>query len=560
MDCGCLDSVLYLNNKLLSGWQGRATAGVRLRLAGDKAVEMQKFIKVLNIARIQTKGCVLLYYSFNKMASGKKISGVDALRKNLNLLKEPVFYFNKQDLKHLQLSKKFMLVCMHHARLCSQAAAHLNYSCEVVRNKAALKKALAKNSEGKLILMGTEPITPAQMGWRNWHKKMIESLQEYEHDIIPVNVYEQDKKIPDDYILLNDEVNTREGKKYLVRFGDPLTQKERKEIVEHHISLRKYLKAVFYCQDSILKAKNFFQAPKTTKKIPDVAEPIDGKLIEAEIKNLNSADLLFTSGEFEIYVAHSKQIPNTLQQIGRLREITFREAGEGSNKPFDLDLYDLFYEQLIIWDANAKKIAGGYRLCNGHKLMASHGIKGFYCNSLFEIQKEFETYLGQSLELGRSYIIKEYQRHRMPLFLLWKGIFFYLQKNKELRYLLGPVSISKFYSDVSKQLIVSFIKQNCYDAKLAAMVKPRKEFQYKRSLHEEILLEPMNGQLEKLDDFIKNIEPEHFRLPVLVKKYLKINAKIIAFNIDPSFNDVLDGFIFLDLHSVPAEMIEAVSK
>jgi putative hemolysin len=253
-------------------------------------------------------------------------------------------------------------------------------------------------------------------------------------------------------------------------------------------------------------------------------------------------------------------MPNILKEIGRLREVTFREIGEGSNKSVDIDEFDLYYQQLIVWDNANNKIAGAYRVGMGKDIMEQFGVVGFYINSLFEIRKDANPILGESLELGRSFIVKEYQRKPLSLFLLWKGILYFLIKHNDYRYLIGPASISNEFSKFSKNLIVSFFKKNYYDNEIARFFKPRKKFKIKPTRHvDQKLFLDLAQDLGKLDKFIFEIESE-YGIPVLLKKYIKLNAKIIGFNVDPDFNNCLDGLVILDIFDVPYETLKALSK
>ena len=173
----------------------------------------------------------------------------------------------------------------------------------------------------------------------------------------------------------------------------------------------------------------------------------------------------------------------------------------------------------------------------------------------------FVETLKQSVELGRSFIVKDYQRKPLPLFLLWKGILYFMLKNPEYRYLIGPVSISNTYSEISKELIIRYIMANFFDYKRAAFVKPRNRFKVTTNdQHLNAALENMTPDLNSLDKFIGDIDQYNNGLPILLKKYLGLNAKIVAFNVDPKFNDCIDGLLVLDIFEVPKSTIESLSK
>jgi hypothetical protein len=292
-----------------------------------------------------------------------------------------------------------------------------------------------------------------------------------------------------------------------------------------------------------------------------LAEPVSPDLIAKEIAALLPEHKITARGQFDVYVAPFSALPNTMFEIARLRELTFRAAGEGTGKPRDLDEYDIYYLQLVIWDREEKKIAGGYRLGQGDLIFQRFGVNGFYTNSLFKMKSGFYPILKEAVELGRSYVTPEYQRHRLPLFLLWKGILHFLLANPKYRYLYGPVSISKDYSDASKAIIVEFVRRFFYDKNLAELVEPRKPFRAKiKSVDTKLLAEQLRGEFDALESLVETIEPAHFKVPVLFRQYLRQNAKFIAFNVDPNFADCLDGLMILDISQLPASTIEALQQ
>lgn len=347
-----------------------------------------------------------------------------------------------------------------------------------------------------------------------------------------------------------------------VRIGSPISPEEQEQFPKPSM-FKRYLQSRIFSLGSGLELKrvffrNFLQPP--AKEEP-LADPVAAEKIAEEIQQLKFDNLIATQGDYDILVAKASEIPFGLKEIGRLRELTFRSAGEGTGKARDLDEFDLYYRQLILWNRNEQRIAGGYRMGLGNEIFEHYGPDGFYISSLFKIKPCFYPVFPQAVELGRSYVVPDFQKQRLPLFLLWKGILYFLLKNPHYRYLYGPVSISKFYSDISRSLIVSFIQKNYFNEELAHCLKPRKPFRFQsEKVDIELLTNSLSNNLKGLDNLIEDIEPEHIRLPVLVRQYLKLNARFISFNVDPNFSDVLDGFIILDLNDLPLSMIETLKK
>nr|WP_321450131.1 GNAT family N-acyltransferase [uncultured Carboxylicivirga sp.] len=315
----------------------------------------------------------------------------------------------------------------------------------------------------------------------------------------------------------------------------------------------RYLRASLFGLGSKVDIKRHFKLPKKEKAKETIIKAVQPTVIQKELDLLKSQNsLLFTKSSYEIYLAEAHSIPNTINELGRLREITFRAVGEGTGQKLDVDEYDLYYHHLFIWDTKNKCIAGAYRLGPGDRIIDSFDSKGFYVTSLFDLDKEFNPILSQTLEMGRSFVVKEYQQKPLPLFLLWQGILHFLKRNPQYKYLLGPVSISNDFTRFSKDLLIAFIQKYHFNYDLAKWVHPRKEFVVKTDLEDiEVVLERNSNDLQKLDKYIASIEPGYMKIPVLLKQYIRQNAKIIGFNVDPNFNDCLDGLMILDINDLP---------
>lgn len=356
------------------------------------------------------------------------------------------------------------------------------------------------------------------------------------------------------------ELLNKKHKTIPVRIGNAIQLKDQDEFPD--ISrYGRFLRAKTYALGTAMEVKKFFRYAITHPvKVEEIIEAIPKEKILEEITQIEESALLFQFQDFKVYCAPSSDIPNVMMELGRLREITFREVGEGTNLKVDLDEYDIYYNQLFIWDTIEQCIVGAYRIGKGKNIMEQYGAKGFYIQSLFRVEPQFNQILKQAIELGRSFIVKEYQRKPLSLFLLWKGILYFLLKNPEYRYLVGPVSISNRFSKFSKSLIIEFIHTHHFNHKLANYINPRKPFVPNfGNVDKDILFENAKD-LNKLDKVIKDAEVSDYRMPVLLKKYLQLGGKIACFNIDPKFNDSLDGLMVMDLYDIPMEVITTLSK
>ncbi|UOG74597.1 lysophospholipid acyltransferase family protein [Hymenobacter tibetensis] len=313
-----------------------------------------------------------------------------------------------------------------------------------------------------------------------------------------------------------------------------------------------YLRARVYALGT--SAERYLAAMLPPMPVPPVINETAAELIEADITALRPGRCVLISGRWEVYVAKRCELPNVLREIGRLRELTFRREGEGTQQPTDLDAYDEYYRHLFLYDREKKLLVGAYRLGLGRAILRQYGRRGFYLHSLFRLKKELNPVLRQSLELGRSFVRVEYQRQPMPLALLWKGIAEYLAKRPEYRYLIGPVSISNRFSASSKAVMVEYLSRHFFDVELAAYVRPRKQFQYKPLNTGEApdLLQTGLSNLQDLQQFISGLEPGGSGVPVLLRQYLKQNARLLGFNLDPNFSNALDGLLLLDARELPA--------
>jgi putative hemolysin len=287
----------------------------------------------------------------------------------------------------------------------------------------------------------------------------------------------------------------------------------------------------------------------------DIAAPIQKPLLKAEVEALPADQLLAASGPFTVHSARAGQIPWCLQEIGRLRELTFRAAGEGTGKASDIDLFDTYYLHLFVWDAKAEAIVGAYRVGLADEILARYGKGGLYTQSLFKYGPRVLRCLNPAIELGRSFVRAEYQRSFAPLLLLWRGIGRFVARSPRYAVLFGPVSISNSYEPLSRRLIVDYLKANSIEAGLARYVKPRRPFRARRLADRDDAELSGLADIEDLSRAIEQIEPDRKGVPILLKHYLKLGGRLLGFNTDDQFGDALDGLIMVDLRASDPRML-----
>jgi putative hemolysin len=288
-----------------------------------------------------------------------------------------------------------------------------------------------------------------------------------------------------------------------------------------------------------------------------IAAPMPAAEVAAEIATLPPGSLLGRSGDLEVYLSRAIHIPSVLHELGRLREITFREAGEGTGKRLDIDEFDRHYLHLFVWNARSKELVGAYRLAPTDAVRKRYGIRGLYTATLFRFGDPFLDRLGPALELGRSFIRAEYQRGFAPLLLLWKGIGAFVARNPRYKILFGPVSISNRYQAVSRELIVSFLEKYALLKDWTGLVRnrlaPRQSFL--KGPNRPAL--PDSGfDIDDLSELVSGIEQNGTGVPILLRQYLKLGGKLLGFNVDAKFANTLDGLILVDLTKTDPKLLD----
>lgn len=408
---------------------------------------------------------------------------------------------------------------------------------------------------------------------RPWEEGAIKLVKKARVPVIPIYFHAKNSRIF--YFLsklspkfrtakLPSELLSQKGRIIKVRIGKPIQVKDQDEFKKikdfcKFIRRKTYMLANPYEKEAMSLGSASLKLPKQPKEIVSQRNADKMELEVAYLRKNNWR--LLESKNYEVFFAPSKKIPNLKFEIGRLREITFREIGEGTNESIDLDKFDGYYHHLFLWDNVAKKVVGAYRMGLGKDIYKKYGIEGFYVHTLFKFEPELYSMMENSIEMGRAFIVKEYQQKPMPLFLLWKGIVHITLRYPEYKYLIGGVSISNQFSNFSKSLMIEFMKSHYYDPYIAQYIHPKKEYKVKlKDADKDFVFDAAAADMNKFDKVIDEIEPGALRIPVLIKKYVKQNARLVAFNVDPKFNNAVDGLMYIRVADIPESTVKPVME
>ena len=278
--------------------------------------------------------------------------------------------------------------------------------------------------------------------------------------------------------------------------------------------------------------------------------------LAADFAALPAECRLLTEGGYSVFAARAAQLPKAMTEIGRLREIAFRAVGEGSGNDIDVDRFDASYVQLVIWNEAKQEIVGGYRVGAVADVTRDVGVEGLYTSTLFEYSPRMIAELGDAVELGRSFVRPEYQKQVLPLSLLWKGIGIYMFTNGYRR-MFGPVSISNDYNSMSKELIMEFLERHRLSAPFAKLVTPRNPPARRGvSSWTEREKSVAIGDLQHVDRLVEEIERGQRAVPVLLRQYLRLNARLLAFNVDADFGEVVDALMLVDITQIDDRIVQ----
>lgn len=350
-------------------------------------------------------------------------------------------------------------------------------------------------------------------------------------------------------LMLGRELLNKSTQTIKIAIGSAIQYREVKGLTD--VQMTNYLRLNTYLLQHLVQSKSI-DSSSPQNEFP-IAQPLPRKDLLEDLDNLPSDHRLLSSGEFDVYCTSSENIPSLLHEIGRLRETNFRRAGEGTGLALDLDQFDHDYRHLFVWDRENQCLVGAYRLGLVDDILSAKGTEGLYSRTLFHYDMPFIASMGKSIEMGRSVIDLPYQKSMTALLLLWKGIATFVSHHPEYTHLFGPVSISNDYSEQTRQLLAECMTLHYCDAAKAEHVSPSNPLPASDNNWNTSMLTAL-GDLQLLSRVVARIDPGK-GIPVLLRQYLALNGKLISFNVDPDFNNALDGLIVVDLRQVDSKTL-----
>jgi len=287
----------------------------------------------------------------------------------------------------------------------------------------------------------------------------------------------------------------------------------------------------------------------------EIIPPVDKELIKAELtpdKKLGDT----SRGGNQLYVVTWHDSPNTVREIGRIREVSYRDAGASSGKSVDLDVYDMMenpYRQLIVWDPESESILGGYRFILGQDVrLKENGQPDITASHLFHFSEEFiSDYLPHTMELGRSFVAPEYQSSKtgsksvFTLENLWEGIASVILHHPNIIWLFGKMTIYPSYNEAARTLDLYFLKKHFKDED--RLVRPYKEMELtdNPALLDLILYEKdMMKDYRLLKEAVRKLGTS---IPPLVNSYIKTSPTMKTFGscINDELGDAIETGIMI---------------
>lgn len=424
------------------------------------------------------------------------------------------------------------------------------------KKESIAKVYAALDAEEALIIFPSGEVsraTPTGIKDKQWHKGFLKFAKKGNAPILPIfiggknsktfySVSALNKKLS--ALLLAHEMFKQKNKSIQMIVGELIPYEN---IMPKGIQKDKLVKLYKKHLYALKKNESYFITQKP------IAPPQDRRDIKKELK---SSQLLGETKDGKKIYLYSSDDNNSIiiNEIGRLRELSFRKVGEGINKKRDIDKYDRYYKHIILWDDEDLEIVGAYRIAECADIIKERGVDALYTTTLFDYNENFLPYLSDAIELGRSFVQPKYWGSR-ALDYLWYGIGAYLKNNPHIRYMYGPVSLSESYSKVAKDMILYFYDTNFKDTQNLVSAKTPYNFQTDKTLLHNLQKEFQAPEYkENFKRLKKALGSINTNVPTLYKQYADLcekgGIKFCAYNIDYDFSNCIDSFIVVDISKI----------
>ena len=504
---------------------------------------------------------VLDYFNFNYTTTDKDIENIPSSGRIVIIANHPLGALDSFSLIKLisKVRKDIKIVANDFLKEFSAIDSlliHVDNSKARQRREAIEKIYTALDEDMALIIFPSGEVSRASsvgIKDKKWYKGFLKFAYRSGSPILPVFIGGKNSKTFYSVSTINKKLSTMLLSNEMFKQRDNTIEMTIGEVIPYENILPKgleqsqiielYKKQVY----NLKKKKSFFLTQKA------IAHPEDRRDLK---KELNKSQLLgATKDNKKIYLySSSDKNSSLLNEIGRLREISFRKVGEGINKKRDIDKYDRYYKHIVLWDEESLEVVGAYRIAECKKIIKEQGKDALYITTLFKLGDGFDKYLDNSIELGRSFVQPKYWGSR-ALDYLWQGIGAYLSKNPDIRYLYGPVSLSATYSKAAKDTILHFFDKNFPDTDKLVEAKLPYNFLSDKDLNEALRYEfNLPTYKENFKNLKQSLSIMDTSVPVLYKQYSDLcedgGIKFCAYNIDPDFSNCVDSFILVDINKI----------
>jgi len=424
------------------------------------------------------------------------------------------------------------------------------------KKEAIVQVYAALDAEEAVIIFPSGEVSrasPSGIKDKIWHKGFLKFAKKGNAPILPVfiggknsktfySVSALNKKLAT--LLLSHEMFKQKNKSIQILVGEIIPHEN---IFPKGIQKDKLIKLYKKHLYGLKKNESYFITQKA------IAHPQDRRDIKRELKSSQLLGSTKDGKKIYLYSSYDNE-SNLINEIGRLRELSFRKVGEGINKKRDIDKYDRYYKHIILWDEEELEIVGAYRIAECAEIIQKFGTKALYTTTLFDYNENFLPLLPDAIELGRSFVQPKYWGSR-ALDYLWYGIGAYLKNNPHIRYMYGPVSLSDNYSKVAKDMILYFYDKNFTDEQNLVDAKISYNFQT-----DEILIKNLQKELdateykENFKTLKRALASINTSIPTLYKQYADLceagGIKFCAYNIDHDFSNCIDSFIVVEIAKI----------